>query len=185
MQLLITTAESCLLLFLIVLKSDFGPNNTDGTRSRNLYKKKLAQESMSDMPVYWASVRGIIIINVCGIDSSSLRVGSESKTVGFFWGASTFGVHSTDEQHYCTMSTLQLFCILLLVLVELLSLLAYICSSQLFVNCDQFCVYFYMCDAAFKKEFQKLGDSFMALAKSFEFDARPGHILVLFAQLLL
>jgi len=33
----------------------------------------------------------------------------------------------------------------------------------------------YMCYvSAFKKEFQKLGDSFMALAKSFEFDSRPG-----------
>lgn len=30
---------------------------------------------------------------------------------------------------------------------------------------------------AFKKEFQKLGDSFMALSKSFEFDERPGMSL--------
>jgi len=27
---------------------------------------------------------------------------------------------------------------------------------------------------AFKKEFQKIGGSFVALAKSFEFDERPG-----------
>ena len=49
-------------------------------------------------------------------------------------------------------------------------------SLTVFQFSRQLCV----CYAAYKKEFQKLGDSFMALAKSFEFDTRPGCLLPIF-----